>query len=127
MSTNDLRLANATTLAFVGDAVYSLLAREHLSANHNIKIKDLHAQTANFVCAAAQARAFQVLKPVLFEDELAIFKRGRNLSLNNIPKSATVQEYHNATGLECLFGYLHLSKNHVRLHELFEICVKASS
>lgn len=122
MSIN-LRATSPATLAFVGDAVYSLLFREHLTKTANLKIGELHLQTSAFVCAAAQARAFQAIKPNLTEDELAVFKKGRNLRQSNIPKSATVQEYHDATGLECLFGHLHLAKNFERLHELFDVCV----
>ena len=123
MSINPRQL-NAATLAFVGDAIYSLLVREHLTEKPNLKIGDLHAQTAALVCASAQAAALQAIKPLLTDDELAIFKRGRNLHQSNIPKSATVKEYHDATGLESLFGFLHLSKNCERVQELFKICVK---
>ena len=65
------------------------------------------------------SKAMHNLLPLLSEEELAIFKRGRNMSGGNVPKSATMSEYRAATGMECLFGYLHVLERTERIKELF--------
>lgn len=112
------------TLAFVGDAVYGLMVREHLS-KINRPAGELHAMSVKYVNATAQAKAFKVIEPILTEDELNIFKRGRNLHTNNVPKNSTPGEYHTATGFECLFGFLHLSGKSERAREIFTEVLKA--
>lgn len=112
-------LLNPSVLSFVGDGVYTLLVREKL-AGVNRRSGDLHSLSVEFVKASAQAKAFSVICGELTEHELAIFKRGRNFHTNNTPKNATKEEYHTATGVECLFGYLHLNKDAARITELFD-------
>ena len=116
-SVNEL---SAGTLAFVGDAVYGLLVRERLSET-NRPSGELHRLSVTFVNANSQAEAFKIVEPVLTEKELAHYKHGRNLHTNNVPKQSTVAQYHSATGLEALFGYLHLSGQNDRINELFEL------
>ena len=111
---------NPGSLAFLGDAVYSLLVREML-AEKNLPLKDLHSRSLRFVSAPAQAAAYEKIKGLLTEAENDIFHRGRNFHTNNIPKSATQAEYHIATGLECLFGYLYLAGEKDRINYLFKI------
>lgn len=115
METN---LLNPSVLAFVGDGVYTLLVREKLAVV-NRRSGDLHALSVEYVKASAQAKAFTLISGELTEHELSVFKRGRNFHTNNTPKNSTKEEYHAATGLETLFGYLHLSGNTVRITELF--------
>lgn len=115
-------------LAFVGDAVYSLLVREKLAAV-NRPSGVLHVLSVKYVRAGAQAAAMKELLPLLSETELSVYKRGRNLHAGHSPKNATEAEYHAATGLEALFGYLHLCGETNRLRELFEkawLCTEAS-
>ena len=111
---------SAGTLAFVGDAVYGLLVRQRL-AQTNRPIGELHRLSVTFVNANSQADAFKVIEPILTEKELSQYKHGRNLHTNNVPKQSTVAQYHSATGLEALFGYLHLSGQFDRINELFEL------
>lgn len=111
---------SAGTLAFVGDAVYGLLVRQRL-AETNRPSGELHRLSVTFVNANSQADAFKVIEPVLTEKELSQYKHGRNLHTNNVPKQSTVAQYHSATGLEALFGYLHLSGQSERINELFEL------
>ena len=113
-----------SVLAFVGDAVYELYVRKHLSSV-NRPSGDLHTLSVELVRASAQARAFKVIEAELCESELAIFKRGRNFHTSNVPKSATVTEYHTATGLECLFGFLYLSKENERADYLFDKIIES--
>lgn len=114
------KLLSPATLAFVGDAVYGLLVRCALS-KVNRPAGELHRLSVELVNANAQFKAAEQLLPLLSEEELQIFKRGRNLHTTNIPKSANSEHYHAATGLEALFGFLHLAHRQERLEELFHL------
>lgn len=116
----DAKLLNSSVLAFVGDSVYSLLVREKF-AEINRKSGDLHTLSVKFVSASAQAQAYKIIEDKLTEEETAIFKRGRNFHTSSSPKNSTKTQYHIATGLETLFGYLHLSGQIDRKKELFNI------
>ncbi len=113
-------LLSPSVLCFVGDAVYGLLVRRQL-AEINRPSGELHRLSVKLVNASAQAGAFSLIEPELSEKELCIFKRGRNFHTSSTPKSATSSEYHTATGLECLFGYLYLAGENSRAEELFNI------
>ena len=115
-----VNLLSPSVLCFVGDAVYGLYVREHL-AQVNRPSGELHRLSVKLVNASAQAKAYELIEPMLTESELATFKRGRNFHTSSTPKNASNKEYHTATGLECLFGFLHLSDNIARARELFEI------
>jgi ribonuclease-3 family protein len=110
-------------LAHVGDAVFELMARTWLCLNGTSTAKNLHKGTVALVSAKAQAAAVETIMPILSEHEIAIFKRGRNTHTNTAPKGCTLEEYHAATGLETLFGYLYLSGNTIRLNDLFKTIV----
>lgn len=113
-------LLSPSVLCFVGDAVYGLYVRTAL-AEVNRPSGELHKLSVEFVKASAQAKAYTLIEPVLSEKEISVFKRGRNFHTSTTPKSATNKEYHTATGLECLFGFLHLSGEKSRADELFNI------
>ena len=108
-------------LAFVGDCVYEILVRETLVCDANRPVNDLHRESVKYVSAKAQTEAFAKIKDFLTEDETAQFKRGRNAKVGHSPKSATDAEYHTATGVEALFGYLYLNGEAERIKELFKI------
>ncbi len=112
-------LLNPSVLAFVGDGVYGLLVREKLSLV-NRRSGDLHKLSVQYVKASAQAKAFHIISEDLTEHEMSVFKRGRNFHTSNTPKNATKEEYHLATGLESLFGYLHIKGEQKRARELFD-------
>ena len=116
----DAKLLNPSVLSFVGDAVYGLYVREKL-AEINRPSGQLHSLSVRFVNAKSQCDAFKLIEPLLTETEMAVFKRGRNFHTGNTPKNATKGEYHTATGLETLFGFLHLSGELDREKELFRI------
>ena len=117
----DLHAVSAAALAYLGDAVIELMVRERLVSAGYSSSKALNARALDFVRAAAQAQAMERLLPLLSEEEEGAFRRGRNIGHTNTPKRATVAEYRNATGMEALFGYLHMMKNEARITELFEI------
>jgi len=108
-------------LAHLGDAVYELMTRTMLCVNGHSLSNDLHQQTVKLVNARAQAKAVSKILPALDEEESAVFKRGRNSHVNSVPQKAQVSEYHAATGLEALFGWLFLQGRTERLNELFAI------
>ena len=106
-------------LAHVGDGVYELMMRTVLAASGVTAAHDLHRETVRRVNAPAQAKAIEHVLPELNDDELAVYKRGRNAKVNSVPQHAEVSEYHAATGLETLFGWLWLQGKTQRLTELF--------
>ena len=106
-------------LAYIGDGVYELLVRTWLLSHAHTAVLDLHRLTVSLVNASAQAEGFTVLSDLLTDEEKAVFKRGRNAKVNQIPHHATSGEYHTATGLEALFGWLYLTGKQDRIQELF--------
>ena len=106
MSPREINQISVLGLAHCGDAVFELLVRSFLC-------------TAGRVCAPAQARRVDRMLPLLSEQELTYYKRGRNAHVHQIPKNATREQYAKATGLECLFGALYLAGRVERLNELF--------
>ena len=106
-------------LAHIGDGVYELLCRARLCAKGETTVGRLHRDTIALVKAPTQARLLEKILPLLTEEELAWFRRGKNAHVHAVPKSATPQEYAKATGLEALFGALYLAGKTQRLNELF--------
>ena len=95
-------------LAFVGDGVYELLVREHLLAQGNCPVKKLNSRKVELVRCQFQAQALERLWPRLTGEEQEVALRGRNAHVGHVPKNANVADYHGATALEALFGYLYL-------------------
>ena len=106
------------TPAQVG-AYSTLMMRTALCAAGLTAVTDLHRETVRRVNAPAQARAAEAILPQLTEAEHAVYKRGRNAKVNSVPQHADVAQYHAATGLETLFGWLYLLGRTQRLRELF--------
>lgn len=117
----DAKQLSPLTLAFIGDTVYDLFVREEIICKANRPANDLHSLAVKSVKASAQSQAAEIIIPVLTEEELAVYKRGRNAKTSHIAKNSTTGDYHKATGLEALFGYLYLCGNINRLKELFYI------
>ena len=115
----DLHTLSPLALACVGDGVYSLMVRERLLSQANRPVNDLHRMAVREVRAEAQAAAIDRLLPLLTEEEEAVFKRGRNAHT-----ARSGADYHRATGLEALFGYLYLAGRVDRVRELFHLCVE---
>lgn len=115
----DLRTVSPLNLAFVGDGVYELMVRERLVSLANRPNKELHKLSVTQVRAEAQAAAVDKLMEHFTENELAVYKRGRNAHT-----SRSGNGYHKATGLEALFGHLYLSGDIARVRELFNLIVE---
>ena len=108
-------------LAHIGDGVFELLCRTYLCKQGDQTALKLHKDTVAMVKAGSQAKYADALKPLLTQEELGFFRRGKNAHTHAVPKGATPQEYAKATGLETLFGALYLLGRTDRLNELFEI------
>ncbi|MBQ7412062.1 MAG: ribonuclease III [Clostridia bacterium] len=120
----DISQISAQALAYLGDAVIELMVREHLILKGYEKSGRLNAEARKFVTAVAQNKAYLAIENLLTEQECDVFRRAKNSSHLNIPKSASALEYKNATGLEAIFGLLQLKKDTERLRELFAIAYK---
>ena len=106
-------------LAHIGDSVFELLCRSYLCARGGKNVGNLHRDTIAMVKATAQAEFVDRLLPLLTEEEMAYYRRGKNAHVHAVPKSATAAEYAKATGLEALLGALYLAGKTQRLNELF--------
>jgi ribonuclease-3 family protein len=115
-----IRQMQPAVLAFMGDAVFNLFIRERLILKKRATSHQLHFEATRYVKASAQAKIVKELLKDFNEDEAFIFRRGRNAKSNTIPKNADVQEYHYATALEAVLGYLYLTDQKERLHLLLE-------
>lgn len=115
----DLREMSTPALAYLGDCVIELCVREHLVASGLSTSRNLNKEALNYVRATTQAEAMKRLFPLLTEQEETFFRRGRNIGHTNVPKNATVSDYRTATGMEVLFGFLHVSGQKERIDELF--------
>ena len=102
--------------AYLGDTVYESYIREHLiRQNINRKVNNLHKLAIQYSKAKAQATIIHELEDELTEEEMKIFKRGRNQKSHTAPKNADIIDYKYATGFEALIGYLYLSEDKERL------------
>lgn len=106
------------SLAYIGDTVYDLFVRTMLLDTTTLTVHGLHERAAKLVCAKAQSAAFRVIEPLLSEEELAVFRRGRNSHIGTVPHSASIIDYRIATGLEAMFGWLYLRGDDGRIREL---------
>ena len=107
-------------LAHMGDCVFEILCRGYLCAKGETTVDRLHRDTIAMVKATAQAKFVDKLLPLLTEEEMAYYRRGKNAHVHAVPKSATPAEYAKATGLEALFGALYLAGQTQRINELFK-------
>ena len=119
LTPDELRAISAIGLAHMGDAVYETLVRTWLCVHGKATGKELHRASSARVCAPKQAELAQRVLPQLTEEELAVYKRGRNANVHAMPRSATPAQYHAATGLECLMGWLYLRGDKERAEQLF--------
>ena len=119
-----MELSDITTpaLAYLGDSVLEVCVRTYLVTERGLSTSaHLNRASLDFVRASAQSEAFGRMEPYLTEEEAAVFRRGRNMGHGNVPKSASVSEYRRATGMEVLFGYLHLTGQSERMNYLFRV------
>ena len=119
VSANRVLDTNMLNLAFVGDAVWTLLVREFFLSHTNYKNNNLHRLTTKFVKATYQAVALDTIKDELSETELDISRRARNTKMNTVSKNASLVDYKKATSFEAIIGYLYLIQDFVRIEYFF--------
>lgn len=121
----DVRAYSPLTLAYIGDAVYDLVIRTIVVERSNRAANELHKKTVQYVKAQTQARIVESLMEQLSSEEEAVYKRGRNAKSYSTAKNASVADYHKATGLEALIGYLYLTEQTQRILELVKTGIAA--
>lgn len=117
----DIRTYSPLTLAYIGDAIYELVIRTILVEKGNTQVNKLHQRASKLVKASAQSEIIEKLKPYLTEEEMGIFKRGRNAKSFTMAKNASMSDYRRSTGFEALMGYLYLTEQWDRMLELIKI------
>ena len=121
----DAKQYSPLTLAYIGDAIYEVIVRTVLVEKGNAPVNTLHKRASKLVKAEAQKDAFFRIKELLSEEEMAVFKRGRNAKSYTSAKNATIGDYRIATGYEALFGYWYLSGQTDRMLEVARVAVSA--
>ena len=123
----DVRQYSALTLAYIGDAVYEIVIRSYIVGKGNAPVEKLHKRASQLVKAKTQAELIMAIEEQLTEEELAVYKRGRNAKSYTMAKNATMSDYRKATGCEALMGYLYLKGQYGRLTELIHAGLVALS
>jgi ribonuclease-3 family protein len=123
----DIKTYSPLTLAYIGDSIFDLIIRTTIVESGNAPVNKLHKRSSKLVQASAQADLYHTIKGTLTEEELTIFKRGRNAKSFTSAKNAGVVEYRTATGLEALVGYLYLTDQMDRLMELIRPAIDKSA
>ena len=111
-------------LAFIGDGVYDLLVREYLVKSSSAHVGELNQRKVSLVNCKSQAEFAEKIAAHLTEEETDVYKRGRNTKVNSASKHSTLSDYHAATGLEALFGWLYLKGRQDRINELFALIIQ---
>lgn len=114
------------SLAYIGDAVYEVYVRSYVMSMGNMPVNKLHRAATHYVSARAQSMIIHSIMDSLTEEELAVFKRGRNAHSYTSAKNADIVDYRHATGFEALIGYLFIQKKHDRINELVKLSIEAA-
>ena len=122
---DNLNTIPTLNLAFIGDGVFDLLVREHLVRSNGGQVGELNQTKVSMVNCKSQADYARVIQPYLTEEESEVYRRGRNAKVNSASKHSTLSDYHAATGLEALFGYLYLKGEDQRIKELFTLIIES--
>lgn len=122
----DVRAYSPLTLAYIGDSIYDLVIRSVIVERANKAVNDLHKKATHYVKAEAQAKMIFSLQEELSEEEMAVYKRGRNAKSYTSAKNASINDYRNATGFEALMGYLYLMGRIDRMLELIQLGIEKS-
>lgn len=116
-------LENGLVLAYIGDAIYELKIREYLINRYSTSVNNLHKDAISYTSSKAQSYIIDNLYDSFLEEEIEIYKRGRNSGGTHKPKNSTLFEYRKATGFESLIGYLYLKKDYDRLDEIMKLSI----
>jgi len=121
-----MKQLSGVTLAYIGDAVYEVMIRETLIKQGFQKVDHLHKEAIKYTSAVNQAQAMALIFDLLTDQEIAVYKRGRNNNSDRRAKNASIAEYRKATGFEALIGYLYLQGDKRRLEEFLNHIIKES-
>lgn len=121
ISQKEINSYSPLTLAYLGDAVFEIVIRTIIVEKKSGTVKSLHRQSSDLVNAKAQAELMSRIMGTLSEQEISIYKRGRNAKSHSVAKNADIHDYRNATGFEALMGYLYLNGEMERLLELIQL------
>ncbi len=122
----DVRAYSPLALAYMGDGIYDLIIRSVVVERGNCSANLLHKKTTRYVSAVAQSKIVQALMEQLTEDELAVYRRGKNAKPHTTAKNASAGDYMKATGFEALLGYLYLTGQTARILELVKTGIIAA-
>ena len=123
----DVRTFSPLTLAYIGDGIYDLVIRTFIVSKGNRKVNQMHRETSELVQAKTQSVMIGKIMSLLTEEEITIYKRGRNANKTDKAKNATIREYRRATGFEAVIGYLYLKDETKRILELIEAALEGYS
>ena len=116
----DAKKMSPLKLAFLGDAVFEVYIRQKLLCEYDESVGKLNKKKIKFVCCSGQSDIIKKILETLTPEELSIYKRGRNAHVRQCPKNSSIVDYHRATGLESLFGYLYLLGEWERIDEIIK-------
>ena len=119
----DVQMLTPLVWAYVGDAVYELYIRTNLVNGSNAKPHKLHVESIKYVKASAQCEVLKKIEEKLTEEEKDIVRSGRNVQNHHVAKNASVADYAHATAFEALIGFLYLTNQDERLHEILKMCI----
>ena len=126
LTDQEIKAISNLGLAHMGDCVFEILCRGYLCAKGGKNVGNLHKDTIQMVKASSQAKFMDKLLPLLTEEELSFYRRGKNSHVHAVPKSCTPAEYAKATGLEALFGALYLGGQTDRINQLVQTVMEDS-
>ena len=118
------RTLSPLSLAYIGDAVYEVYVREYVMRNANMPVAKLHRAATGYVKAKAQSDIIHAIADRLTDEEIGVFKRGRNAHSYTSAKNADIVDYRHATGFEALLGFLYLDGRAERLAEVLKMSVE---
>ncbi len=117
----DIRTYSPLALAYIGDSIYDLLIRTMIMSEGNMPVQRLHQKSSSLVKAQKQSEMMGKIYPHLTGEEERVYKRGKNAKPHTTAKNASLSDYHKATALEAVLGYLYLSGNIKRIVDLMKI------
>lgn len=120
----DMKTYSPLTLAYLGDCVYEIIVRTMVVYQGNTAVQKLHKKSSDLVKAHTQSDMINALQDELTEDEMTIYKRGRNAYSATRAKNATMSDYRRATGFEALMGYLYIEKKYERIMQLINLAME---
>lgn len=116
----DVQTTSPLILAYIGDCLYDLAVREYVVSNFPGVVNAVNQKKTTFVCAHAQSEimGYLIRQGVLTDEEMSVYRRGRNQKSATHSKNSSIQEYRRATGFEALIGYLYLTEQYERMIDL---------